>query len=147
MKNLIKISLIASSILIANSAFSGVAEYTNVKATCYIFKSNNQLGKKLNCTYSGHTGSTIQEHTSVTFYEQEFKIPNYGKIIIEGGSEIDNQSERVIDNTATINSKYALAYYRNKSLKIISQSQAENNWENILQCYKSESLNFCYINH
>lgn len=144
MKKLPVIISILGGLLMINNGFAAVHTYENEKATCYIFK-NNKLVKKANCTYDGHTGSTMQEHASVTFYEQEFKIPNYGKILIEGGSETDNQSERIINKTTTINSKNATEYYRNKSLKIISKSQANNNWENTLQCYKSKILDFCFI--
>lgn len=144
MKNVIKISMLSLGLLFSSVAFASASLHENEKAVCYIFKAN-KLSKKINCTYDGYVASGMDEHTHAVSYEYDFKIPNYGKVFIVGGTEFLNGDEnRVIDKYLKLNSNNATEYYRNTSLKLISASQAEKGGK-VLQCFKNKKLDFCYI--
>lgn len=144
MKNVIKISMLSLGLLFSGVVFASASLFENEKAVCYIFKAN-KLAKKSNCTYDGYTASVMEEHSSSVAYEYDFKIPSYGKVFIKGGTEVLNGDEnRIIDKYLKLNSKNAKEYYRNTSFKLISASQAETGGK-VLQCFKNNTLDFCYI--
>lgn len=144
MKKLTKVALLCGGLLLASSAYSAVANYENQKATCYIFK-NDKLTKKVSCSYNGYTAITMNEQTSSSGSERDFTIPNYGKLTLEEGFEVLNDGGEVVDKYSKLNNKTATEKYRNKSLKIVSKSYAQQNYTNVLSCYQQSNFEFCYI--
>lgn len=140
MKYLIHSTLIIFALVFASNAMAGIGVSENNQAVCYFFK-NNKLSQQSNCTYDTHTGVEFLDTATERYELLKFHLPNKSVLVHHAtyygtdGKDNDKKLKRVV----TINDNQARFYYRNSSLKTVSQKPKHH-----LSCYKNAQMDFCY---
>ena len=69
MKNLFKIAVVGSGLLLGINSLAGVGQFEDETTTCYVLK-NHKLVKKTVCTYDGSSGGAASGYAvfEATFY-------------------------------------------------------------------------------
>lgn len=128
------------ALVFSSNAVAGIGVSENNQAVCYFFK-NNKLSQQANCAYDTHTGVEFLD-TAVERYELLKFYPSNKSVLIYHATYygIDGKDNgKKLKSVVTINDSQARFYYRNSSLKTVSQKPKHH-----LSCYKNAQMDFCY---
>lgn len=151
-----KYILLATGLLIVQTAFSASNEFENEKFHCVFFK-NNKIIKQQNCIADGYT----QANAFSVSTGYDFKnIKGYGKISTYDGvrhnfNEDGNFEYISTTETIKLNNKTAIKQYRMpKTFKILNQEQynefsntPQEDYTNIYECFYHKTnakYEFCF---
>jgi len=166
MKNLFKIAVVSSGLLLGVNSLAGVGQFEDETTTCYVLK-NHKLVKKTVCTYEGSSGGAASGYA---VFEATFYIKGYGKVDIVDNWFAEDDGKGGWKNeqsTTTIDGEKAVQRNRDaKTLNILTDKEVEKRsmayskllqksngktmpLEDWLTCYtnKKATNELCYIDN